>query len=338
MAVHTTTAYNDLVNLIDLNLITNDGYLENEAIKSGIFIKKNHPDNTGDTQRFEEFDAEMYAKAKNQSSNASTFRTQIGYSIDAAIQRKGFNVEYSYEFKNYEKYDTLNFTTTAALDAQSNRMDLDLQHLFTFFTSTSYVNMDGETVSVAVGDTLALGSTVHTLRASSSTYRSRMANNPQYSTGALELMEQSYSENCLNHFGQKQFLKADAIWSTDNAVVMNAIRRDLTSSAGVTEINSGVTNVNLNSRRHVVFSKVATDANGAPDTTKRNYWGICATGIKGFQAYYALNEPAHRDSNVEGASTYDVRKDLWSIPFRIGYSKAILSGRYFMGSTGDGTA
>ena len=337
---HTTTAYNDLVNLIDLTIVDDNSSLKNEARMSGIFISHNHPDGTGDTQRFEEFDVELYAKAKNQASNASTFRSQIGYSIDALIKRKGFNVEYSYEFKHYTKsqYEIVGKLTRGALEAEENRMDLDLQHILSFAASTSYVNMDGETVSLAVGDTLALGSTVHTLRSSATTYRSRMANNPQYSTSALELMMQSYSENGFNNFGQKKFRKATHIFSTDNQVVINAIRRDLHSTAGVTEINSGVSNELKNVLQHVVLSKIATDANGNVDTTKRNYWGILCAGQEGFQAYYALNEAAHRDDTVDGASTYDVQKDVWSIPFRIGYSIAVLSGRYFMYSSGDGTA
>jgi len=340
MAQHVTTSYNDLVNLIDMTLVDNNDILQSEAVMSNIFIKHNHPNGTGDTQRFEEFDTELYADDKAQNSNASIFRSQMGYSIDAVIRRKAFNVEYSYEFKNYTKsqYDVVSKLTRAALKAQSNRLDLDLQHIISFAASTSYTNKSGNSISLTVGDGLALGSTVHTLRASSSTYRSRIANNPQYSTSAFELALQAFSENNLNHFGEKQYQKANVIWSTDNRVVMNAIRRDLHSTADVNGINSGVSNELKDEMRHVVLSKVATTAAGVPDTSKRNMWGILCAGPEGFQAYYALNENAHRDDTDEGSATYDNRKDMWSIPFRIGYSIAVLSGRYFMYSSGDGAA
>lgn len=332
-----TSSFNDLVNLIDLNLITNNDYLANEAVKSGLFIQKSHPNKTGDTQRFEEFDAELYSEDKTENSDAAIFRTQIGYSIDAVIQRKGFNVEYSYEFMNYEKYDALNKTTSAALQAQANRLDLDLQHRIAFATATSYVNKSGATVSTVVGDGLALASTAHTLRGTSSTYRNRLANNPQYSTGALELMEQMWNENCLNHFGEKMYRKADVIWSTEDPTVCNSIMKDMMSMADVSAPNSGVENPYKGKYRHVTLSKVATTATGAPDTTKRYYWGLAATGDMGWQAYYAINEAPHRMPTAESDSI-DVRKDAYSVPFRIGYSIGILSGRYFTISTGDGTA
>lgn len=338
MSMQNTSAGNDLVSLIDLTLQTNTDALTNEMIASGMMIQKSHPNNTGDTQRFEEFDAELYSHNKSQAGNASIFKTQIGYSIDAPILRKAVNVEYTYEFKNYDKHDTIKYTTLAAIKAQMNRFDLDLQHLIGFATATSYTDMDGATVNVAVGDGLALASTVHTLRGSTSTFRSRVANNPQYSTSALELAEQTWNENCLNHFGQKQYRFADIIFSTDDPITCNAIRKDLMSQSDVTGLNSGVYNPYKNSRKHVVLSKVATTAAGAVDTTKRKYWGLTASGNEGWQAYYAINEAPHRDDTVDGASTYDVLKDIWSIPYRIGYSKAVLSGRYFLLSTGDAAA
>jgi glycine/D-amino acid oxidase-like deaminating enzyme len=46
-------------------------------------------------------------------------------------------------------------------------MELDLSHRFTFMTATAYTNNNGTSVDVTVGDTLALASTAHTVRGSS---------------------------------------------------------------------------------------------------------------------------------------------------------------------------
>lgn len=342
MSQNITTSYNDLVSLIDFTLIETgeQDMLMNEAVQSGVFIQKMHPNKTGDTQRFTEMDFELYAKKKGEGVNAAIFKTQLGYSIDAPLRRFGFNVEYSYEFDNYTKNFEVESITRAALRAQANRMDLDLQQRISQLTATSYTNMDGDSVSVAVGDGLALGSTVHTLLASALTYRARVANNPAFSSSSLALAEQTYAENCYNHFGQKAYKKLDTIISTDNSVQINNIRRELNSTADTSALNAGVKNVNANKYKHVVFSKIAVDpATGAPDTTKREYWGIVATGENGWQAYYALNEPAHRmTENVNAGNCYDVRKDMFSIPFRIGYSNAVLSARGSIWSTGNGVA
>jgi len=336
---HTISAYNDLVSLVDLELIQSRDFLMNEAIASGIFNRKAHPNYTGDTQRFQEFDMELYAKRKDEGQSAASFQSQMGYSIDATVYRYAFNIDLSYEYRSYEKHDTTSSLIRGALQAQENKLDLDLQQLISQATATSYTDNGGNTITTTVGDGLALASTAHTLLGTSDTYRNRLANNPQFSSGGLELMEQMWNENCLNHFGQKAYKKPTHIWSTDDPVVVNAIRKELASMAPVDAPNGNVLNPNKGKYQHVVFSKIAIDpTDGSPDTTKRNYWGLVAAGMDGWQAFFAVNEPAHRMPEADASNTYDNKRDLYSIPMRIGYSYAVLSGRYFTISTGDGTA
>ena len=151
-------------------------------------------------------------------------------------------------------------------------------------------------------------------------------------------MVKMWNENTVNHFGQKLGRKANVIWSTDEPTTCNAIRELLFSTSSVlTGVNSGVTNVYKNNMEHVQLSRVNVDANGIPDSTKDYYWGIVYKGRKGWQAKYAINEPA-RMMKLAPSNHYDVNTDTYIWPVRMGYFITILSGQFFAGSKGNGDA
>jgi hypothetical protein len=337
MAQMTTSAYQDLVNLLEITMIKTDFSLESVARNSGMFIQKSKPDNTGKYIRFEEFEGEQYASIKPEGESASIYKTQIGYAIDAEIVRLAKNVEYTYEAQHQDKYDTIAFSTESALKSLVSRFDLDLQHRVSFASATSYTNKDGQTVNIAVGDGLALASTAHTVRGSATTFRNVLANNPQASRGSLEAMEKMWVENTINQFGEKVGKPANAIWSTDDPNTVNTIRELMQATAEVSAPNAGVPNVYRAKYKHVVLPRVATTAAGLADSTKAKYWGLCATGIDGWQAFYAVNEEPHVMA-LDQSNHYDVRTDIYSFPVRMGYAIAVLSGRFFTISYGDGTA
>lgn len=337
MAIINTGSYAELYSLVTIAWDDAARNLSLEVRPANIFIEKPLPDGTGKFRRYSEYDFEMYAHDKAEGAPAAIQKSQLGYEIDATLTRKGLNVEFTYEGKHYEKYS---FNTDAVKEARQsldNRLDLDLQHRFTFGTATSYVNQDGATVNIAVGDGLALFSTVHTLKATTETYRNILAGNPQVSQGALEAMEKMWVENTLNNFGQKYGRQANVIWSADDSNTLNTIRELLKSTAKVSAPNASVVNVYEGKYRPVKLSRVATTANGGVDSTKSRYWGLIATEMGGWQAYLSVNEEAHL-MPLQNTNSVDVRTDNTSIPARIGYAIAILSGRFCTLSKGNGDA
>lgn len=308
-----------------------------EARGSGLFDETTIPLGTGETRDFSEIDREMYAREKGQGEQAKRARVQQGYSKTMRVRRKSLDIGISVEWRKYGKYPQVKAALTSLGTLVPNRMELDLQHRVTFMTATSYTDMDGVSVDITLGDTLALLSTAHTVRGASTTYRNRLANNPQFSAGALEGMEQMAAENSINQWGQKIPFKPDIIWSTDDPVTVNAIKRELASQSTTNQANPGVTNPNRAKYRHVILSLVATDKDGLVDTTKRKYWGIASTmntqahlGI--WEAPY-LKVPASSGNNAEDFSTED-----WNYGTAGAYGIAIVAGYWFFGSTGDGTA
>lgn len=306
------------------------------ARNSGLFKVVDMANNTGDTRQFEEIDLEEYASVKAEGDQASLARVQQGYNKTLTLDRFGFDQTISYEMRTRNKYPEVIARLTNLAVTVTNKLDLDLSHRITFGTATSYTDKDGRTVSTTVGDGLALFSTAHTLRGSSSTYRNILANNPQISKGSLEAMEKVRVENTLNQFGEKMAVEADIIFTTDDPNTCNTTRELLQSYAEISAPNAGVVNVYEGKYRHVKLPRLATDANGNVDSTKAKYWGLASSSDS--SAYLGMSEDAHLNAPQAGSNAEDVSIEDWTYTARIGYGIAIVGGRWITLSKGDASA
>jgi hypothetical protein len=303
---------------------------------SGLVKEIAVPQNSGNTREFSEIDLEQYARRKAEREQAQYAKIQQGYSKTGTLYRVAFAEAITYEMRTQGKYPEVVEKLKNLLPTALNRMELDLQHRITFATSTSYTDMDGVSVDVTVGDTLALASTAHTVRGSSSTFRNRLANSPQLSRGGLEAMEKMRVENHINQFGQKMPVADDVLWTTDDPNTVNTARELLQSTASIDSgANSGVKNVYQSKYKHVALSRVATDKDGNVDSTKAKYWGLASTRESSFMLG-VHEEPHVIPPSANGAQ--DALTDDWLFNVRGGWMIVIPSATWFCISLGDGTA
>lgn len=310
--------------------------LQSAARSSGLFRIESIPQNSGNVRDFSEIDLEEYASFKGQSDQASRAKVQQGYTKTATAFRIGKDIGISYEMRTQNKYTEVVARLTNLADMAVKRMDLDMSHRIGFGTATAYTNVDGISVDITMGDTLALFSTVHTVRGASTTYRNRLANNPQFSRGSLEAMEKLVVEETINQFGEKKAVSFDILWSTDDPNTVNTIREVLKSTASVNAPNDGVTNVYEGKYRTVVLPRIATLASGAVDSTKSKYWGLASSMMT--SAYLGVLEEPHLKTPAAGNNGEEFSTDDWNFGVRAGYFISIVSGAWIKGSTGDGTA
>jgi len=300
---------------------------------SGFYNVTNEAKNTGNTREFSEIDLEEYASNKGESAQSSRAKTQQGYTKIMKKKRVSKDIGISYELINENKYQDVVRKLTSLGKLVGNRMDLDLAHRITFATSTSYTDKDGDTVTTTVGDGLALASTAHTVKGSSTTYRNILANNPRLSKGALEGMERLVVEETVNQFGEKVTdFPFDKLWTTDDPNTVNTAREYLQSTADVEGANSGVKNVYASKYAHVIFPRVATLAGGGKDTTKRFYWGLFSS--TGSNANLGIWE----ESRMKAPKEEDFSTDDTIFGARGGYGIVILNGTFFKISKGNGDA
>lgn len=303
---------------------------------SGLVRSVSIPSQTGNTREFSAIDLELYASKKGERDEAKYAKTQQGYNKVGRLVRFGKTQVVSHEWMKHGKYADIKATLTNLLPMGMRRMELDLQHRFTFATATSYTNADGDTVDTTVGDTLALASTAHTVRGSSSTYRNILANNPQFSRGALEAMEKMRVENSINQLGQKVPCSDDVLWTTDDPNTNNTVREVLRATASVESgANNGVPNTYVGKYRHVALPLVATDKDGNVDSTKAKYWGLCSTMESSF--YLGVSEEPYVIPPTVGDGTNILTDDLY-FGVRAEYMIVIPDPKFFSMSKGDGTA
>ena len=333
-----TVSLGDMVKLADVIWHKGYGSVNQAMLNSGMVQKVNIPQMTGNTREFSSVDTNEYLTYKAESDQAARGQIQQGYSATMTAFRVAENIGISYEMRTQNKYPEVVRRLTSAGKKGANTMDLDLSHRLTFGTSTSYTDRDGRTIDVTTGASTSqqLFDTNHPLKGSSTTYRNRLANNPRLSKGALEGMERLVTEETYNALGEKMAATFDILWTTDDPNTVNTAREYLRSTAAPEAAHAGVTNVYSGKYKHVVLPRVATDAVGAPDSTKRYYWGIASSQNSTF--YCGVWEAPHLIPPAANANSEDVQTDDWEFRNRAGYGIAVVEGMWIKFSSGDGTA
>lgn len=305
---------------------------------SGLVKEIPVPQMTGNVREFTEIDLNEYARKKGESDQSTRAKVQQGYSKIATLKRISTDIGISFEMRTQGKYYEIKERLTNLGKLAPNRMDLDLSHRIGFGTATTYVDMDGDTVDISVGDTLALFSTVHTLRGAATTFRNRLANSPQLSRGGLEAMETMRIANTYNQFGEKVSSSDDILWTTDDPNTVNVAKELLKATASLESgINTGVPNVYNGKYKHVILPRLATDKDGAPDSTKAKYWGLASSSLSSLMLG-VHEEPRMKAPPTEGSNAEEFSTDDWNFGTRAGYLICIVNAVWIAVSLGDGTA
>ena len=303
---------------------------------SGLFRVESIPTNSGETRDYQEVDQNQYASFKGQGAQSDRARVILGYNKLVTVRRFSQDIGITYEMRRFNKYPEVVQKLTSLAKMAPNKRELDLQHRIGFGLSTSYTDKDGQLVDLTVGDALALFSTAHLLTGTATTYRNRLAGNPVLSKGALEGIERLVVEETLNNLGEKIIVPFDILWTTDDPNTVNTALEYLKSVAAPDFANSGVTNVYQAKYKHVKLDLVPTTATGAPDNTKRRYWGIASTDA--CDAHLGVWEEAHLKTPSDLNAGEEFSTDDWNFGVRAGWGIGIVTGRWVKMSSGDGSA
>lgn len=289
--------------------------------------------NNGEFALYEEYDADTFASFKAQGTNVAKARAGTGYQKQAKVRRFGIEIDITDEMRKFNKYPEVRAKLTNLNNYAPERMELDLTHRLTFSSATSYVDRDGNTIDLTVGDGLALASAAHTLKYSTATWSNSVSGSPSFSRTGMEAAELLASTNILNNFGEKRKMNFNVLFYADYPTTENLIMELLQSTASVSSgINSNVINVYQAKYKPLKLSYLATTAQGAYDSTKKGYWGIVATGNDegSWQAYFPTWESPYLLDPVSTPSLVDAHADVWTYGCRVSYDIAIVSGRGFI--------
>lgn len=289
----------------------------------------------GNSKSYNEIDTQTFAKRKYEGAAAKKAAVGVGYSVTMLKKRIAMEIDITQEMRDENRYPEVQSLITNLTHFCPQRLELDQTHRLTFCSSTAYTDMDGDSVDVTVGDGLALVSTVHTLKFSSTTYSNRVSGDPIFSRGALEAAEQLTVTNILSNFAERRVINFNAIVTGDDPNTVNNVKQFLESTSDVDQNNAAVVNVYKGKYRHIILPYLATTAVGLPDSTKKRWWFLAAVGqgINGWQAYFGNWETAHmKTPPTEGNNGEDTHTDTWTFGTRAGYGLCAVSGRGLVAS------
>lgn len=310
-----------------------------EPVRS-LFINDPVPANTGKTRIFNEIDGQTYALDKPEGTDAQRAQVIMGYSKTMTKVRRALNIEITYEMRTENRHVEIVDSLTNLSQFCYQRMALDLTHRFTFCTSTAYTDMDGNSVDVSVGDTLALVSAVHTLTGSATTYSNVITGNGLFSKGSFQVARAQGNTQILSNFGEQRIMEFDTIVTGDDPATIDAVKVLIQSQTDPTQNNPGVVNTYANSFRHVMLKRLATTATGARDSTKEKAWGYLATmgTVRNrWQAYFSVWEQPNLKTPAPGNNGDNIWNDNWTYGCRCGYGIVAVSPKGFLWSTGLGS-
>lgn len=328
-----TATFPELYDLVNKNFTTLMAMVP--AVAEQLFIVDDAPNPAPADMRIDEYDIETFASRKPEAQGTVAANMAIGYTVSMTPLRFGKKVVVTYEHRRHAMDRKVGGDLESLAHFVPQRKELDLTHILTFGTATSYTNMEGESITLSVGDGLSLFNVAHTLKHSSTTYSNRLSTDPLFSKGSLEAAELLMSTDILSNFGEKRVMSFNKIFCANTPSMINAVRRLIGSSSDDTQNNSGVKNTYSGKYDLVVLPYLATTATGANDSTKKNWWGIVATagGSLGnrWQAYLRYWERSHLVSPEEG-QTKNGDTDVWEFHTRGYYGVRAATGRGIIAS------
>lgn len=225
-----------------------------------------------DTGAVSSLDSVSVAKKKREGADFAFLSLTQNYRKSWSTYEVGGEIKITWNMRRYAKYNEIDRALSGMADSVARRMEMDKTHRFTFYASTSYTDLDGDTITTTVGDGLALGSTVHTMPGTSTTFRNIVANNPVLSKGGLEAAEKLFATQMIDTNGQLSFYEPDTLITTNDPTVVNIAKQYLGSQADPEAAHEGVMNPYQGRYRHIVLPFLSTTAAGVYDSTKANLW------------------------------------------------------------------
>ncbi len=235
----------------------------------------------------------------------------------------------TWEMRKFDKYREIIKKMRGLGESTAQRMELDCTHQFTFgMSATSYTNQDGETISTATGDGLQIFSDSHTITGSSTTYDNLITG--AFSRTALEDAEGKFVQ-MVNNNDTKIVVKPDTIVTTDDPALINSVKEFLGSDKNPDSANQA-TNVYKGKYKHVVLPYLSTDANGAYNSSIKNYWMLLDS--KHTDAIMEISENPTFKAAKPGSNSEDFETDDWKFKSSSTYDIGVLDSKFAVGSTG----
>ena len=331
MARISTAEYPDFVS--NANILWRKGFERIPLVAKSLY---DVIENKLSTTTHSSLDGFTFARRKEEGDTYFQENPTQNYSKTLTKYRIGLQDSVTWEMRTYDRYREINRVLMSLGESAARRLELDLTMRFTFATAASYTDQDGVSITTTVGDTLALGSTAHTVRGSSTTFRNIIANNPVLSKGGLEAAEALFAQQMINSSGVIVTPHPDTLVVANDPATINTARELMQSSADITTNNSAIVNVYKGKYQILVLDYLAKSALGARDSTKEKRWFLVDKAHT--DAVLEISEQPHLVSPQPGSNSEAFETDDWLFKCSAAYGLEVTDPKWLVVSLGDGTA
>lgn len=275
------------------------------------------------------------AKIKREGEDFAFLDINQGYRKAWTVYEVGGMTKITWLMRTGNKYRDIDTRINNLGRSAAKRMEWDLTHRFTFGASTTYTNLDGDSVSITTGDSLQLFYSAHTVNGSSTTFRNIVANNPVLSKGGLEAAEKLFATQMIDSNGELINEVPDTLIVSNDPSTVNTALEYLKSTTAPDGGASGIYNVYGGKYRLVVLPYLATTAAGVYDSTKATYWMLA--NLKGTDAICKILEaPTFIPPTENDGKEFETMD--WKFASHAAYALMILRANWIVLSKGDSSA
>lgn len=304
---------------------------KNSFYSSEVVKKVDYTGNQGDTYLLKEYtDFNQYAFNTREDEQIPSFIPQTGYELNVRLVKYSATLPVSYDMIKNGKYpQQLKDATNDFVDAVNRKLDLNLSLRFSYADATSYTDANYGAVPTVTGDGLAWASASHTLAGSTTTYSNIVSTAPQFSESALILAVETAVRNTYDNKGQIVSFNPSHIVTTNDESTVRAVKKLLTSSAGVSDPNAGVTNTFQNSMQHLVLERGDINTTGGKDTTKSKRWAVVDSRLSTLTCVSFRNPTLFDPSMQNGGFDPRTWSMTWSVDAAYGIEALVGRGWVF---------
>lgn len=279
-------------------------------------------------------DGYTVAKTKREGEDFAYLDINQGYRKAWTVYEIGGMTKITWKMRVGNKYREMDQRINNLGRSTAKRMEWDLTHRFTFGTATTYTNLDGESISITVGDSLQLFYSAHTVTGSSTTFRNIVANNPLLSKGGIEAAEKLFATQMIDSNGELINEVPDTLITTNDPTTVNIALEYLKSTSAPDGAVSGIYNVLGNKYKLISLPFLSTTAAGAYDSTKASYWMLA--NLKGTDAVCKVLEyPTFIPPTENDGKEFETMD--WKFATHAALALMILRANWVVFSKGDGS-
>lgn len=287
------------------------------------------------TSEYSDIGAGETARRRDDGDDAYKGTLKQGYTKNFTQAEIALQVDVTKQMRKFDKYDEIMKRMRRMGKNTERRMEMDIASLLSYAWSTSYTNIDGETVATTTPDGLALISTAHTANGSSNTFSNEISTtHDAISVDTLEALEEKGNSFIDQADGRLVPTMFDTIITGRHAPTVHTVRRILGS-----EKLQGTTDNDMNDLKnqynHLIVPFIDLNAQTeARDTTKSQYCFLAALKSKdenGFMIEMSQDIQFETPEQVFESGT-------WQYQTTALYDFGTLFANFITGTKGDSSA